>query len=69
MLREKSQDQKLPTLKMLREENNRLTKLQTVQRDEFNTRREYERELRTVCSRACLKNKNCTKHMFYFPFS
>lgn len=28
----------------------RLTKLQTVQRDEFNTRREYERELRTVCS-------------------
>ena len=30
---------KLPTLKMLREEKNRLTKLQTVQRDEFNTRR------------------------------
>lgn len=28
----------------------RLTKLQTVQRDEFNTQREYERELRTVCS-------------------
>ena len=21
------------------------------------------------CSRACLKNKNCTKRMFYFPFS
>lgn len=20
-------------------------------------------------SRACLKNKNCTKRMFYFPFS
>ena len=20
-------------------------------------------------ARACLKNKNCTKHMFYFPFS
>lgn len=50
ILREKSQGQKLPTLKMLREEKNRLTKLQTVQRDEFNTRREYERELRTVCS-------------------
>ncbi len=50
ILREKSQGKKLPTLKMLREEKNRLTKLQTVQRDEFNTRREYERELRTVCS-------------------
>ena len=35
---------------LLEEEKNRLTKLQTVQRDEFNTRREYERELRTVCS-------------------
>ena len=22
-----------------------------------------------ICSRACLKNKNCTKRMFYFPFS
>ena len=21
------------------------------------------------CSRACLKNKNCTKRMFHFPFS
>ena len=50
ILREKSQGKKLPTLKMLREEKNRLTELQTVQRDEFNTRREYERELRTVCS-------------------
>ena len=50
ILREKSQGKKLPTLKMLREEKNRLTELQTVQRDKFNTRREYERELRTVCS-------------------
>lgn len=50
ILREKSQGKKLPTLKMLREEKNRLTELQTVQRDEFNSRREYERELRTVCS-------------------
>lgn len=46
----KSTGQKLPTLKMLREEKSRLTELQTVQRDEFNSRREYERELRTVCS-------------------
>jgi len=50
ILKEKSQGKKLPTLKMLREEKDRLTELQTVQRDEFNTRREYERELRTVCS-------------------
>ena len=50
ILREKSQGKKLPTLKMLREEKNRLTELQTVLRDEFTTRREYERELRTVCS-------------------
>ena len=48
--KKKSQGKKLPTLKMLREEKNRLTELQTVQRDEFNTQREYERELRTVCS-------------------
>ena len=47
---EKSQGNKLPTLKMLREEKNRLTELQAVQREDFNARREYERELRTVCS-------------------
>ena len=50
ILKEKAQGKKLPTLKMLREEKSRLTELQTVQRDEFNSRREYERELRTVCS-------------------
>lgn len=50
ILKEKSQGNKLPTLKMLREEKNRLTELQTMQREDFNTRREHERELRTVCS-------------------
>ena len=50
ILKEKSQGSKLPTLKMLREEKNRLTELQTVQREDFNARREHERELRTVCS-------------------
>ena len=50
ILKEKAQGKKLPTLKMLRKEKSRLTELQTVQRDEFNSRREYERELRTVCS-------------------
>ena len=50
LLKEKSQGNKLPTLKMLREEKNRLTELQTVQREDFNARREHERELRTVCS-------------------
>lgn len=50
ILKEKSQGNKLPTLKMLREEKNRLTELQTMQREEFNARREHERELRTVCS-------------------
>ena len=49
-LKEKSQGNKLPTLKMLREEKNRLTELQTMQREDFNARREHERELRTVCS-------------------
>lgn len=52
ILKEKSQGNKLPTLKMLREEKNRLTELQTVQREDFNARREHERELRTVCSNA-----------------
>ena len=33
---------------MLREEKNRLTELQTMQREDFNARREHERELRTV---------------------
>ena len=50
ILKEKSQGNKLPTLKMLREEKNRLTALQTMQREDFNARREHERELRTVCS-------------------
>lgn len=50
ILKEKSQGNKLPTLKMLREEKNRLIELQTVQREDFNARREHERELRTVCS-------------------
>ena len=50
ILKEKSQGNKLPTLKMLHEEKNRLTELQTVQREDFNARREHERELRTVCS-------------------
>ena len=35
---------------MLREEKNRLTELQTMQREDFNARREHERELRTVRS-------------------
>ena len=50
ILKEKSQGNNLPTLKMLREEKNRLTELQTMQREDFNARREHERELRTVCS-------------------
>ena len=50
ILKEKSQGNTLPTLKMLREEKNRLTELQTMQREDFNARREHERELRTVCS-------------------
>ena len=50
ILKEKSQGNKLPTLKMLREEKNRLTELQTMQREDFNARREHERELRTMCS-------------------
>ncbi len=37
ILKEKSPGQKTSYLKMLREEKNRLTELQTVQRDEFNT--------------------------------
>lgn len=29
----------------------------------------YKYSLVAYNSRACLKNKNCTKRMFYFPFS
>lgn len=50
ILKEKSQGKKLPTLKMLREEKGRLIELQAAKREEFHNRRDYERELRTVCS-------------------
>nr|DAK74831.1 MAG TPA: hypothetical protein [Caudoviricetes sp.] len=40
--------------------NQKLTRVNFPQ--SFNSRN-------TSCPRACLKNKNCTKRMFYFPFS
>ena len=53
-----------------------------LRQDVFNPTSEYLRERQQYFekldssmvihrdgSRACLKNKNCTKRMFYFPFS
>ena len=50
ILKEKSNGKKLPTLKMLQEEKKLLIKLQISQREKFDTFRQYERKLRTVCS-------------------
>ena len=50
ILKEKSNEKKLHTLKMLQEEKKRLIKLQISQREKLDTFRQYERKLRTVCS-------------------
>ena len=48
MLKEKSNGQKLPSMKSLYAEKDRLTELREVQRANFYSHREQERELRTV---------------------
>lgn len=35
----------------------------------FHSVKESSEHEQTAYSRVCLKNKNCTKRMFYFPFS
>ena len=47
-LKEKSGGNKLPSMKALYAEKDRLTKLRDTQREDFSNRRDYERELRTV---------------------
>ena len=48
ILKEKSNGQKLPSMKSLYAENDRLTELREVQRSDFYSHRNQERELRTV---------------------
>ena len=48
VLKEKSNGQKLPSMKSLYAENDRLTELREVQRSDFYSHRNQERELRTV---------------------
>ena len=48
VLKEKSNGQKLPSMKSLYAENDRLTELREVQRSDFYSHRDQERELRTV---------------------
>ena len=48
ILKEKSNGQKLPSMKSLYAENDRLTELREVQRSDFYSHRDQERELRTV---------------------
>ena len=47
-LKEKSDGNKLPSMKALYAEKDRLIELQDMQREDFSNRRDYERELRTV---------------------
>ena len=47
-LKEKSAGSKLPSMKALYAEKDRLTELRDTQRADFSNRRDYERELRTV---------------------
>ena len=47
-LKEKSNGNKLPSMKALYAEKDRLTELRNTQREDFSNRRDYERELRTV---------------------
>ena len=48
VLKEKSNGQKLPSMKLLYQEKDRLTELREVQRADFYNHRDQERELRTV---------------------
>ena len=47
-LKEKSVGNKLPSMKALYAEKDRLIELRDTQREDFSNRRDYERELRTV---------------------
>ena len=49
-LKEKSAGNKLPSMKALYAEKDRLIELRYTQREDFSNRRDYERELRTVSS-------------------
>ena len=49
-LKEKSAGNKLPSMKALYAEKNRLIELRDMQREDFSNHRDYERELRTVSS-------------------
>ena len=49
-LKEKSAGSKLPSMKALYAEKDRLIELRDTQREDFSNRRDYERELRTVSS-------------------
>ena len=49
-LKEKSAGNKLPSMKALYAEKDRLTELRDTQREDFSNHRDYERELRTVSS-------------------
>ena len=49
-LKEKSVGNKLPSMKALYAEKDRLIEVRDTQREDFSSRRDYERELRTVSS-------------------
>lgn len=65
-LKEKSGGNKLPSMKSLYAEKDRLIELRNTQREDFSNRRDYERELRTVSANINLifeKNHNLSQQI------
>ena len=63
-LKEKSAGNKLPSMKALYAEKDRLTELRDTQREDFSNHRDYERELRTVSANIdIILGKNCEQQL------
>lgn len=63
-LKEKSGGNKLPSMKALYAEKDRLVELRNRQREDFFNHRDYERELRTVAANIdMILGKNCKQQL------
>lgn len=63
-LKEKSSGHKLPSMKSLYAEKDRLVELRDKQREDFSNHRDYERELRTVAENVdMILGKNCKQQL------
>ena len=70
MERTSKEEVNIPSIKEIRLERRRLARQNRKRRIFFNTTITWDGTNRTgVLTRACLKNKSCTKHIFPRPFS